>query len=88
MKPLDNTKLVHVGGQYMVIPIGADPKLAGILIINRTAAELFERFKDGADRPALEAWLRAEYDLSQEEAADGVEEFFAVLRDPGLLVEE
>lgn len=85
MKIKDGFVLRKVGGQYVAVATGARMMDFNAMIsTNETGAFLWELLKKGADRAELAAAMTAEYDVSEKDAAEDIDEFLRQLRDAGI----
>ncbi len=75
-----------VGGEYIVVPVGARTKdFHGMIRLNGTGAFLWEHMTDGFTADTLVAALLEQYEVSEEQAAAAVESFLSTVRGAKLL---
>lgn len=86
MKLKENFVLRQVAGSYAVLAVGAaSVDFNGMLTLNESGALLWRALEQGADRPALLAALTAEYDVSDAQAEQDIDEFPSILQKAGCL---
>lgn len=69
----------EVAGTAVVVPVTADSTFHGMLKLNGTGRFLWEKLAADTDRESLIAALLAEYEVTEEVAAEGVDAFLASL---------
>ena len=86
MKLKENFVLRQVAGSYAVLAVGAaSVAFNGMLTLNESGALLWRALEQGADRPTLLAALTAEYDVSDAQAEQDIDEFLSTLQKAGCL---
>ena len=79
MKIKEGYMVREVAGTAVVVPITADTTFHGMLKLNGTGRFLWEKLTSETDRESLIAALLAEYEVTEEVAAQGVDAFLATL---------
>jgi len=88
MKIKDGFLLRQVGGNHVVVPVGAQTvDFRCIITLNETGAFLWQRLQQPATQDGLVEALLEEYDVTAEKAAADVERFIDNLRQNNLLDE-
>lgn len=87
MKIKEGYMVREVAGTAVVVPVTADSTFHGMLKLNGTGSFLWEKLTAQTDRESLIAALLAEYEVSEETAAEGVDAFLASLEKLNLLEE-
>ena len=78
--------LKEIAGDFMVIATGASlVDLTGSFTLNETAALLWRTLENGAEKEDLVKALTAEYDVSEQEAAEDAEAFLTFLKQKDML---
>lgn len=86
MKVRDGFVLRNMGGQSVVVSIGAASKVFnGMVKLNETGAFLWSRLVEGADKEDLVQALLEKYDVDIELAKKDVEKFIEILQSPGII---
>ena len=75
----------EVAGTAVVVPLTAESTFHGMLKLNGTGKLLWEKLTEDTDREGLIAALLAEYEVTEEAAAQGVDAFLASLTKLDLL---
>lgn len=71
-----------IAGQHVVVPVGASiVDFNGIITLNETAAFLWNVLREGKEKGDLVAALVNEYDVTEEQAVEDVEEFIRYLEE-------
>lgn len=84
----ENFVLRQVAGSYVTVAVGeASVNFDGMLTLNESGALLWRTLEHGADRAALVRALTTEYEVSEAQAAQDVDEFLDMLRKAGCLAE-
>ena len=81
MKLKDGFLVREVAGQTVVLPMGGDLDLDMMITLNDTGKFLWERLAVGAEETELVGALLAEYDVTEELAAQSVAAFVARLKE-------
>ena len=81
MKLKDGFLLREVAGETVVIPTGDTMDLNMMITLNETGKFLWERLAVGAEEADLVKDLLAEYDVTEEVAANSVSAFVARLKE-------
>ena len=78
--------LKEIAGDFMVIATGASlVDLTGSVTLNETAALLWRTLENGAEKEDLVKALTAEYNVSEQEAAEDAEAFLTFLKQKDML---
>lgn len=78
--------LKEIAGDFMVIATGASlVDLTGSFTLNETAALLWRTLENGAEKEDLVKALTAEYNVSEQEAAEDAEAFLTFLKQKDML---
>ena len=86
MKLKGNLFLQQVADTWTVLPIGKDViNFDGILTLNETGVILWKKLEEDVEKQDLVDALRAEYDVSEEQALADIEEFIEKLSLAGCL---
>ena len=84
----ENFVLRQVAGSYVAVAVGeASVNFDGMLTLNESGALLWRTLEHGAVRAALVRALTTEYEVSEAQAAQDVDEFLDMLRKAGCLAE-
>lgn len=86
MKLKDGFILRTVAGETVVLPTGGVTDFDMMITLNDTGKFLWERLAVGAEETELVSALLAEYDVTEELAAQSVAAFVARLRELDFLV--
>lgn len=88
MKLKDGFLLRQVGGNHIVVPVGAQTvDFRCIITLNETGAVMWEKLKNECTQKDLVDALLAEYDVTEEIAAADVVAFVNALQEKKLLDE-
>ena len=88
MKIKDGFLLREIAGRFMAVPIGErTAEMHGMVALNETGAFMWKKLADGCTENELLEAVLAEYEVSEEDAAENVKEFLAYLHDEKLLTE-
>lgn len=68
MKLKSGLLLREVAGEYVVLSVGGEVELGGMLTLNETGAILWKCLENGAETADLAAALLAEYDVDENTA--------------------
>ncbi len=75
-----------VGGEYVVVPVGARTKeFKGMVRLNGSGAFLWEQMQTEFTREAVVAALLEKYEVTEEVAVAAVNQFISTLREGNLL---
>ena len=86
MKLKENLFLQQVADTWTVLPMGKDViSFDGILTLNETGVLLWKKLEEEVEKQDLVDALRAEYDVSEEQALADIEEFIEKLSLTGCL---
>lgn len=86
MKIKSDYLLRKVADSYVVVPVGkATVDFNGMINLNETGAFLWEKLQSGADEDALLKALRAEYDVDEQTALQGIHTFLNKLKEADLV---
>ena len=88
MKLKEGFLLRQVGGNHIVVPVGAQTvDFRCIITLNETGAVMWEKLKTDCTQADLVAALLAEYDVTEEIATADVAAFVEALQEKKLLDE-
>lgn len=88
MKLKEGFLLRQVGGNHIVVPVGAQTvDFRCIITLNETGAVMWEKLKNDCTQADLVAALLAEYDVTEEIATADVAAFVEALQEKKLLDE-
>lgn len=86
MKLKGNLFLQQVADTWTVLPMGKDViNFDGIMTLNETGVLLWKKLEEEVEKQDLVDALRAEYDVSEEQALADIEEFIEKLSLAGCL---
>ncbi len=86
MKIKSDFILRKVADSYVVVPVNSMTiNFNGIINLNETGAFLFELLQNGSERDELIKKLLDEYDVTEEKAANDVDDFVQKLKDVDIL---
>ena len=86
MKLKGNLFLQQVADTWTVLPMGKDViNFDGIMTLNETGVILWKKLEEEVEKQDLVDALRAEYDVSEEQALADIEEFIEKLSLAGCL---
>lgn len=85
MKLKSGLMLRQVAGENVVLSVGSDVNINGMITLNDTGVTLWKCLEAGAEMADLTAALLAEYDVDEQTASAHVEMFVAKLKGIGLL---
>ena len=72
----------EIAGETFLVPIGeAAKEYSGLFALNELGAFIWERLPDAENEQAVVDAVLEEYDVSPEQTAEDVSEFFTKLRD-------
>lgn len=86
MKLKSGLLLRQVAGENVVLSVGSEVELGGMLTLNETGATLWKCLEQEAELPDLTAALLAEYDVDEATAAAHASAFADKMKELGLLV--
>lgn len=73
--------LREIAGEYIIVPVGqAALEFNGMITLNETGAFLWKQLLNDVTKEQLLEAMRKEYDVSEEEAGNDIEEFLQILR--------
>ena len=85
MRIKDNFVLRRLPGMNLVMPAGEEiQSYHGALMLNDTAAFIFDCLAEGLDKQAILDRMTATYNVATEKAAEGIEKTFALLVEGGV----
>ena len=88
MRILEGFHLRQIAGELIAVPTGpVAAKLSGLAVMNESAKFLFDLLQTDQTEDSLVAAMLDEYDTTAEIALADVQEFLAILRQNGLLIE-
>lgn len=77
--------LRKIPGMSLVIPVGENiNNYKGALMLNDTAALIFELIQSGLDREAIAERMTQQYDINIEKASADIDKTFALLIEGGV----
>ena len=85
MKIKEGYTVREVAGIAVVVPTTSDSTFHGMLKLNETGRFLWEKLMTETDRERLVSALLAEYEVTEETAAQGVDAFLASLEKVNVL---
>lgn len=85
MKVKSGLLLRQVAGENVVLSVGDEVKINGMITLNDTGATLWKCLENGAETADLVAALLAEYDVDEQTAAAHVEVYVNKLKELGLI---
>ena len=89
MRIMEGFHLRCIAGEMIAVPTGpVATKLSGLAVMNETGQFLFEQLQTEQTVESLVAAMLAEYDVDTATAQADVNEFIAILRENGLLIEQ
>lgn len=72
--------LREIAGDYIIVPIGTTAlELNGMITVNETGAFLWRKLCEETTKEELVCALQGEYEVTEEEANEDVEEFLETL---------
>lgn len=81
MKIKENFVLRQIADTWAVLPLGsATLSFNGMMTLNETAILLWSKLENGCEREDLIQALLEEYELTEEQAANDVDEFIGKLK--------
>lgn len=86
MKLKDGFILRQVAGENVVLNVGADVDLNGMITLNDTGCALWNRLRDEAELSDLAAALLEEYEVDEATALAAAQRFVDKLKELDLLV--
>jgi hypothetical protein len=85
---MEGFHLRQIAGELIAVPTGAAAaKLSGLAVLNESAKFLFDLLQTDQSEDSLVAAMLDEYDTTADIAREDVQEFLAILRECGLLIE-
>ena len=85
MKLKSGLILRQIAGENVVLSVGSEVNLGGMLTLNDTGVTLWKCLENGAELSDLTAALLAEYDVDEQTASGHVEVYVAKLKELGLI---
>ncbi len=85
MKIKDGFILRQVAGEYVVVNVGFEVNLNGLITLNDTACTMWKRLEQGAELPELTEALLEEYDVDEQTASAAAARFVEKLKGLDLL---
>ena len=86
MKIKEGFVLREMGGQAVVVSVGPASKVFnGMIKLNDTGEFLWNELKSDKSEEELVESMLAQYDVSEEVARQGVDNFIATLKSPGII---
>ena len=78
-----------IADEHLLIPVAeAAISVKGLIALSESGALLYEKLKGGCSQKDLTAALMAEYEVSEDVAAQDVEAFLNQMRELNMLVED
>ncbi len=87
MKISENFEIRNVGGINIVVPLGGNMSLSGVITLNESALFVWNTLKDDITEEELINKICAEYDAPREIIEKDVEELLAQFKENGLINE-
>lgn len=89
MKISDQFILRNVAGDNLLIPVGrVSLDVKGLILLSESGTLLYNKLKDGCTKEELVAVLTAEYEVSEDVAAQDTDAFLEQMRQLQILLEE
>jgi len=85
MKLRDGYLLRTVAGKNIVVSVGNDVEFNGMLTLNDTGVFFWELLKNDTTKEEMLAKILKEYDVSQDEASQDLDDFLTKLKEAKLL---
>ena len=85
MKLREGYLLRKVAGKNIVVSVGSDVEFNGMLTLNDTGVFFWELLKNDTTKEEMLAKILEEYDVSQDEASQDLDDFLNKLKDAKLL---
>ena len=86
MKLKDGFILREVAGEHVVLSVGGEVDLNGMITLNDTGCTIWKRLEEEASMADLTAALLAEYEVDEQTAQTAAERFVEKLKELDLLV--
>ncbi len=77
----------EIAGEAMLIPIGPDAGIGGIVTLNGTAAVIWKLLGERCDRDFVLSRLLETYETGGKDAAEALDAFLAELKEKKLLLD-
>lgn len=87
MKLREGYLLRKVAGKNIVVSVGSNVEFNGMLTLNDTGVFFWELLKNDTTKEEMLAKILEEYDVSQNEASQDLDDFLTKLKDAKLLEE-
>ena len=89
MKASNQFILRTIADEHLLIPVGESAiSVKGLIALSESGVLLYKKLMDGCSREDLIAALTAEYEVSEEEAAQDTDAFLNQMRQLNMLVDD
>ena len=89
MKASNQFILRTIADEHLLIPVGESAiSVKGLIALSESGLLLYKKLMDGCSREDLIAALTAEYEVSEEEAAQDTDAFLNEMRQLNMLVDD
>lgn len=89
MKASNQFILRTIADEHLLIPVGESAiSVKGLIALSESGLLLYKKLMDGCSREDLIAVLTAEYEVSEEEAAQDTDAFLNQMRQLNMLVDD
>lgn len=89
MKVNNQFILRTIAGDHLLIPVGESAiSVKGLIVLSESGVLIYEKLKSGCSRGDLIAMLTAEYDVSEDQAAQDTDAFLNQMRQLNMLEED
>lgn len=89
MKASNQFILRTIADEHLLIPVGESAiSVKGLIALSESGLLLYKKLMDGCSRVDLIAALTAEYEVSEEEAAQDTDAFLNQMRQLNMLVDD
>ncbi|MBQ7931603.1 MAG: PqqD family protein [Clostridia bacterium] len=89
MKASNQFILRTIADEHLLIPVGESAiSVKGLIALSESGLLLYKKLMDGCSREDLIAALTAEYEVSEEEAAQDTDAFLNQMRQLNMLVDD
>lgn len=86
MRINDNYVLREIAGEYMLVPIGAENSINGMIVLNEVGASIWKLYKEKADDGYVIEKLLEIFDVDEAELRKDVALYRQQMEEKGLLV--
>lgn len=89
MRVKENFIFRKIANEHLLIPTGAAAlEVKGLIALSESGSMLYQKLRSGCSRADLVAALTAEYDVSEDVAAEDVDAFLNQMRELDMLRED